>query len=222
MQYEEIIYKLRERDERVTHCFFFWDGPSFKRIEEVRRTDPEKAARMRRPICNSCRPGLLTVLHKLYGNTPFNYDELVTDFYYYLIKDDKLASINNPEALMGWIVKSAYFYFLSEKKRADKVLGNVSIDTLNESEQDLVEDKTSERSEFVYKVLKEMPNRTYARLLDDVVLDIGQYQGREKSELFRKKAEELGIPVDNLYVKISLAKKQFKETAKKLKLVYND
>ena len=217
MQYDEIIRKLRERDERVTRCFFFWDGPSLKRIDEVRRTDPEKAARMRRPVCNSCRPGLITVLHKLYGNTPFDYDELVTDFYFYLIKDDKLSSIKNPEALMGWIIQSAYFFFLNEKIKKDKTFENVSIEDLNEGGQDIEEDHSAEKERlFVEDVLKAMPNRTYARILDEVTLEVGQYHGREKSELFKMKADKLGIPVDNLYAKVSLAKKQFKETAKRI------
>ena len=44
-------------------------------------------------------------------------------------------------------------------------------------------------------------------------------RGRIEAEAFRRLAERLEIPVDNLYVKISLAKKQFKETAKKLNLI---
>ena len=47
MTFEEIIQRLRERDDRVTRCFFFWDGPTLQHIEEVRKTDPMMAARMR-------------------------------------------------------------------------------------------------------------------------------------------------------------------------------
>ena len=57
-----------------------------------------------------------------------------------------------------------------------------------------------------------------SKILDEVTLEVSQYSGRLKSELLKRKAEELGIPKDNLYVKISLAKKQFKETARKLNL----
>ena len=66
------------------------------------------------------------------------------------------------------------------------------------------------------EVLSAMPNRTYARILDEVTLEAGQYRGREKAEKVRQLSERLGIPIDNLYVKISLAKKQFKDTAGKL------
>ena len=61
-----------------------------------------------------------------------------------------------------------------------------------------------------------MPNRAYAKILYDVVLEVGQYSGSEKTKLFQQKADELGIPVDHLYVKVSRAKKLFKETAKRI------
>lgn len=131
MTFEEIIQRLREKDNRVTHCFFFWDGSTLQHIEEIRRTNPQKAAQLPKPVCNTCRPGLLKVLHSLYGSNNFDYDEMVTDFYFYLIKDDKLASIKNPNALMGWIVQAAYYFFLHEKIKQDRVLENTPIDSLN-------------------------------------------------------------------------------------------
>lgn len=217
MTFEEIIRKLRERDERVTRCFFFWDGPSMARIEEVRRTDPRRAARMPRPVCNSCRPGILQALHRLYGSEHFDYDELVSDFYFYLMKDDKLASIKDPEKLMGWMVTAAYFYFLHEKKSRDRMLENTPIESLNDVSEDIEQDESASAARrFVEEVLSAMPNRTYARILDEVTLEAGQYRGREKAEKVRQLSERLGIPIDNLYVKISLAKKQFKDTAGKL------
>lgn len=220
MTFEEIIDKIRKRDERVTQCFFFWDGPSLQRIEAVRRTDPVAAAKMRRPVCNSCRPALLTVLHKLYGGNHFDYDELVSDFYFYLIKDDKLGTIKDPNALMGWIVSAAYYFFLHEKVKADKILENTTIDSLNDVNEDLEEDNSRSKSrELVSDIIAAMPNKVYARILEEVVLEVGQYKGKEKSELLKRKAEEFGIPVDNLYVKISLAKKQFKQTALKFNML---
>jgi len=220
MTFEEIIDRIRKRDERVTRCFFFWDGPSLQRIEAVRRTDPVAAAKMRRPICNSCRPALLTVLHKLYGSSHFDYDELVSDYYYYLIKDDKLASIKDPDALMGWIVSSAYYFFLHEKIKGDQILENTPVDSLSDVGRDFEEDDSRSKSrEIVSEVIAAMPNKVYARILEEVVLEVGQYKGREKSELLKRKADEFGIPLDNLYVKISLAKKQFKQTALKFNML---
>ena len=219
MTYEEIIQKLRNRDERVTQCFFFWDGPTFQRIEEIRRTDSLKAAKMRRPVCNTCRPALLKVLHSLYGSTHFDYNEMVSGFYFHLMTGDKLAEIKEPNALMGWIVSTAYYYFLHTKIKSDKLLENSSFDSLTNVCNEIIEDDSAQETrDLVADVLASMPNRTYARILDEVTLEVGQYQGREKSEKLREAAERLGIPVDNLYAKISLAKKQFKETAKKMNL----
>lgn len=215
MTFEDIIQNLINRDNRVTQCFFFWDGPTLQHVDEVRKTDPIKAASMRRPICNTCRPALLKVLHELYGDAHFNYDELVSDFYFYLINDDKLSSIQNPKALMGWIVRTAYYFFLSKKNKENKLLEKMPVDSLNNVSVDIEADESvADTRNFVREVLEAMPNRTYAKILDEVTLEVGQYKGREKSEKMRQLAERLDIPIDNLYVKISLAKKQFKETAK--------
>lgn len=220
MTFSEIIQALRQKDERVTQCFFFWDGPTLQRIEALRRTDPIAAARLKRPVCNTCRPALLSVLHKLYGGAPFDYNERVSALYFYLIKDDKLASISEPNALMGWIVRTAYFFFLSEKKSSDKLLENNDVESLNNVREDIEEDDSRDKSrEIVTDVLAAMPNRVYAKILEDVVLEVGQYSGREKIDLLKRKSEEMGIPIDNLYVKISLAKKQFKQTALKLNIM---
>ena len=220
MTFEEIIDGLRRKDDRVTRCFFFWEGPTMQQIEEIRRTDPLKAARLPKPVCNTCRPGLLKVLYQLYDGKPFDYDSLVTDFYLYLMEGDKLASINDPRALMGWIVRSAYFFFLHEKKKVDKSLENTPVDSLNDVHADIeADERASSARALVEEVLRAMPNRTYAKILDEVTLEVGQYKGREKAEMLRRLADRLEIPVDNLYVKISLAKKQFKETAKKLNLI---
>lgn len=220
MTFDEIIQKLRDRDDRVTQCFFFWDGPTLKRIEEIRRTDPKKAAQLRKPVCNTCKPALLKVLHSLYGTTHFNYEELVSDFYLYLIQDDKLASIKEPKALMGWIVSTAYYFFLHEKIKEDKMLENTPVESLNLANIDVeVDEEASKTREFVECVLAAMPNRTYAKILDEVTLEVGQYRGQQKSDRMRQLAEQLEIPIDNLYVKVSLAKKQFKETAKRLNLI---
>ncbi len=217
MRYEEIIEKLRGKDDKVTQCFFFWTGPTIKHIEELRRTDPAKAARLPRPVCDTCRPGLLRVLHNLYGSGGFDYTEKVTEFYYHLIKDDKMSSISDPDRLMGWIVTTAFNFFRKEKIKDDELLDNPSADTLIEKGFDMEEDDTrSQTRTFVSEVLAAMPNRTYARLLDEATLEIAQYKGQEKASKTKELAERFGIPVEHFYVKISLAKKQFKATAEKL------
>ncbi len=217
MSFEEIIAKLRAKDESVTRCFFFWDGPTMARIEEIRRTDPIRASKMRKPICNTCRPTLLKVLHNIYKEEHFDYDSLVSDFYFYLIKEDRFSTIEKPEALMGWITTSAFYFFLNEKKKRDKLLENEGSDSLDNVKDTVAEDDSADNARaFVEEVLAAMPNRAYAKILYDVVLEVGQYSGSEKTKLFQQKADELGIPVDHLYVKVSRAKKLFKETAKRI------
>lgn len=219
MTFEEIIQALIARDERVTSCFFFGDGPTLEHIEEVRRGNPTRALKMRRPICHTCRPALLKVLHRLYGGNTFNYEEHVSEFYLYLMTGDKLKSIKKPDALMGWIVRTAYYFFLHEKIRKDSVLENVDTDSLSIIRVDVEDDESpKEIRAFVKRVLDNMPHREYAMILDEVTLEVGQYKGKEKSEKMRVIAKRLSIPIDNLYVKVSLAKKQFKETAKKISL----
>ena len=219
MTFEEIIQRLKDRDERVTRCFFFWEGPTIQHIEELRKTNPRKAALLPKPVCVTCRPGLLKVLHKLYGPNHFNYEGLVTDFYYYLISDDRLSTINDPRALMGWIVTTAYYFFLHEKIRHDKTLENPSLDSLLMRGLDIEsDDAAAQAREFVEEVIKAMPNRSYAKILNEVSLEVAQYKGHEKSEKMQALARQLDIPLDNLYVKVSLARKQFKDTARKLKM----
>lgn len=215
MTFEEIIRRIRERDEQVTRCFFFWDGPTQQYIDNIRRTDPQKAARLRRPVCNTCRPGLLSVLHKLSDGDPFDYEEKVTSFYLYIMKDDKLASIKSPDALMSWIVQTAFYFFLREKYKDQAE--NRSKNDIKELDDELIEDLSStETRQFVKEVLDAMPNRSYASILDEVSLEAAQFTGQQKADVIRRKAAEYGISVDNLYVKISLAKKQFRKTAEKL------
>ena len=175
------------------------------------------AAQMGKPICNTCKPGLLKVLYTIYGGEHVNYKELVSDFYFYLIQDDKLSTIQEPKALMGWIVRTAYYFFLNEKIKRDKVLENTPVEPLNVVSVDMEADETAAATrDFVREVLDAMPNRIYAKILDEVTLEVGQYKGKEKADKMRELAERLDIPIDNLYAKVSLAKKQFKETAKRI------
>lgn len=219
MTFEEIIQALIAHDERVTKCFFFWNGPTIEHIEEVRRQNPINAAKLRRPICNTCRPILLKVLYNLYDGHPFDYEDLVSDFYLYLMKGDKLKTIKTPDALMGWIARAAYFFFLHDKIRKDSVLENTDLDSLTVVHVDVEDDESlKETRAFVQRVLDAMPHREYAMILDEVTLEVGQYKGKEKKEKMKEVAQRLSIPLGNLYAKVSLAKKQFKETANKISL----
>lgn len=120
---------------------------------------------------------------------------------------------------MGWIVSTAFFYFLREKRKDEQLVVNNASEPLNRLAEVLEEDQgKAETRIFVRDVLERMPNRNYARLLDEVALEAAQYSGQEKSEVIKKKAEEFGLSVDTLYVKLSLAKKQFRKTAETIVL----
>lgn len=214
MDFKELISRLQGKDEAVTRCFFFWDGPTLERIEEIRLTDPERAAQLPRPVCATAKPVLLKTLCRVYGPGNFDYLDLVTDLYHHIMVTDVLSKLSEPSKLMGYLAVVAYHYWLGEKKKSDQLLENPSADTLFEKGHDIEDNSDKlERKRFVQEVLAAMPNRSYARLLDDDVLEISGLSGAEKAERTRQAAQRLGIPVEHLYVRVSLAKKQFKATA---------
>lgn len=220
MEFKEIIEKLIARDNQVTTCFFFWDGPTLQRIEEIRRTDPEKAAKKRRPVCVTCRPLLLKILHKVYDGHPFNYNDLVTDFWLFLVTPNgngkcPLESINDPERLMSWISTTAYYYFLRNKIGADQLLENSPLDPLlSDDDNHFDAEEAEELREFVQRVLAAMPNRHYAQLIDDVVLELYQFSGRERIIKRRELAEEHQFNDMDIH----RAKTQFKRIAENIKI----
>lgn len=231
MEFSEIIKRLIERDERVTQCFFFWDGPTLERTEEIRRRNPQEAAKMPKPICNTCRPLLLRTLNKVFDGNPFDYNELVNDFYIYLFNERNgrgclLTDIRDPNTLMGWMATTAFRFFLNLKISRDNVtrleisgdmLDNTRVDPLSDEVEGIVVDTEREDSQNNVKaVLAEMPNKEYAQFIDDVVLEYEQYQGQERSNKRKELAERTKMTTANFDMKVSRAKRQFKETAYKL------
>lgn len=219
MRFQEILQRLLERDPAVTHCFFFWKDKTIEELEEIRRKDPNKAAQLKKPICNTCRPLLLRILHDLYADIPFNYDEKVNDLYLYLITNKKLEQIKNPDCLMGWLTRTAYYFFLNEKKKEDgRMSENDSFDALIDvRDAENIED-TNEQQEIrqlVSDVLASLPNQTDTIILEKA-LDILQYTKKQKILKRREVADQLGISVDAFNTAFSRAKKQFKIIAEKL------
>lgn len=217
MDFKEIVAKLIEKDEVVTDCFFFWEGPTLERIAEIRRTDPLRAASLPRPACATARPVLIQTLCRIYGPGQFDYREKVTDLYHYLVSTDALKKIADTKTLMGYLAAVAYHYWLREKKRQDKVLENELSEHLIVDLHDREDEMTRmEMKKFVGEVLASMPNRSYAKILDDEFLEIASLTGTEKAERTKAAAQKLGIPTAHFYVRVSLAKKQFKATALRL------
>ena len=184
---------------------------------------------MPRPICNTCRPLLLRTLNTVFDGKPFDYDELVTDFYYYIIEDRKgsgclLTRIDNPKALMGWIATTALRFFRDLKIKRDKVtrtemsgdmLDKRKVDTpFNEEEEIAVETDREDIRDFVKEVLTMMPNQEYAQFIDDVVLEYEQYTGHERIIKRKQLAEKCNMITANFDMKVSRAKQQFIKTAK--------
>lgn len=214
MNFKEIIQRLIKKDPEVTKCFFFWSGYTIEYLEELRRKDPIKAAKYPVPICNTCRPLLLRILHLIYGDAPFDYNEKVSDFYHDIIIE-KIGQIRNPDNLMGWISTSAYNYFLTCKKKEDaNLLEKIDVIPPSIEPNDIEDEKAAEARELVNKVLKAMPNRTYAMILDKD-LDILQYTGAERIKKRKEVAQELGMSIDAFNMMLSRAKKQFKDIAEK-------
>ena len=219
MRFQEILQRLLERDPAVTHCFFFWKDKTIEELEEIRRKDPHKAAQLKKPICNTCRPLLLRILHDLYAGIPFNYDEKVNDLYLYLISNKKLEQIKDPDCLMGWLAKTAYLFFLNEKKKeCGRLSENDTFDalvTVRDTEDIEDADERQEVRQLVRDVLASLPNHTDAVILDKA-LDILQYTKKQKILKRREVANQLGISVDAFNTAFSRAKKQFKIIAEKM------
>ena len=199
----------------MTNCFFFWEGFTLEQIAEIRRKDPRKAAGLKIPVCNTCRPLLLRILKKLYYTKPFNYEEKVSEFYIYLIDSNKLGQIREPEALMGWLAMTAYNFFLRQKKREDGEMSeNDAFAALNDiKDAESIEDVNERQKiqQFVQETLEAIPNPTDVKILEKA-MDI--YSAPDKNKRRAEVARQLGMSVDAFNTALSRAKKSFREVLK--------
>ena len=202
------------RDSRITEDFFFWDGPTYEEIAEIRREDPCRGKLLRVPVCGTCRRLLVAILWKVYGHS-FDYEEEVSDFYYYLMSHNKLDTIKDPEAFFGWLKLTAVRFFIDKNKKSITAMQDFeSTDTpigeslVKEDPQPMISVSEQARRS-VERILLEMPNATYARVLELTELD-----GKTESEA----AEILGKTPNALYSAKTRAREQFRQTAIKLDL----
>jgi DNA-directed RNA polymerase specialized sigma24 family protein len=216
MSFKEILQRLLERDPVVTSCFFFWDGFTLEQIAEIRRKDPRKAAGLKIPVCNTCRPLLLRILKNLYDTKPFNYEEKVIELYIYLVDSNKLGQIREPEALMGWLTTTAYYFFLRQKKKEDgEMLENDAYSALNDiKDTENIEDVNERQKiqQIVQETLEALPNPTDAKILEKA-MEI--YSATDKIKRRAEVARQLGMSVDAFNTALSRAKKSFREILKK-------
>jgi len=215
MTFKEILQGLMERDPVVTRCFFFWDGLTLEQIEEIRRKDPRKASTFKIPVCNTCRPLLLRILKQLYDSKPFDYEEKVSELYIYIMDGNKLGRIQNPDSLPGWLSKTAFNFFLREKKKEDGALSeNDAFAALNDvKDAENIED-INERNiiqQFVQETLEAMPNPTDAKILEKA-MEI--YSAPDKIKRRTEVAKQLGMSVDAFNTALSRAKRSFREVLK--------
>ncbi|MBO4570972.1 MAG: hypothetical protein J5699_03490 [Bacteroidales bacterium] len=105
MTESEIIDGLLARDETVTREFFFSDS------------------------AKSCKPLLMSILAYVFPY-PVDYDEAVSEFYAYLMKDDgrKLRQIEERNTLFGWIKVSATRFFIRKRNSRE---GTQSLETVD-------------------------------------------------------------------------------------------
>ena len=218
MSFAEIIQRLVNRDPAVTECFFFWEGLTIDQIEEIRRKDPERATKMKRPVCNTCRPALLRILSRLYNGGTFDYREKVNELYLYMMEDNKLAQIKDPACLMAWIATTARNFFLKrrgkEMENDSNLLDNDNDITLKGERCDTESDKKKEVRQLVSDTLAIMPNKTDVKILE-AAMDFLQYSKAEKIAKKKEVIARLGMSEASFNMAYSRAKRNFKKIALK-------
>lgn len=210
----DIIAGLRNRDPRITKDFFYWDGPTVEEILEIRKRDPLKGRLLRIPVCGTCRRLLVAILWKVYGHS-FDYEEEVSDFYFFLMTGDKLSRIKDPESLFGWLKLTAVHFFIDKSKRLSREVQDFEdIDSLTgEAALGIApEPPVSIREQArrnVERILHEMPNAIYAK-----ILELTELEGMSEAEA----SALLGKTPNALYSAKTRAREQFKQVALKLDL----
>lgn len=160
---QEIIKGLIDRDNRITEQFFF----------------------------AKCRP-LLTSIMRTVFDSRINYDEMVNEFYRYLMDNDgeKLRQFQFRSSIYQWMKVVALRFFI---RKRDSLIENGSsestCDGAGTNETIDAERATSARID-VAGLLGMMENRRYADVIKRLVLDDAEPAPY---------AMEIGVTVDNLY-----------------------
>lgn len=144
MSDQEIIQGLIERDNRVTHQFFFV----------------------------KCRP-LLTAIMRLVFNYPVEYDEMVSELYGYMLENDgaKLRQFQYRSSIYQWLKVVATRFFIRHR---DSMIDDTSKEPLYERHvTDIMVDtvKTVSHKMDVEILLSQMANRRYADVIRHLVIE---------------------------------------------------
>lgn len=141
---QEIIKGLIDRNNRITHYFFFV----------------------------KCRP-LLTAIMRLVFSRPVEYDEMVNELYQYLLADDgaKLRQFQFRSSVYQWIKVVAARFFIRHR---DSMIDDISKEPLYEKPDTTkmvdTEEIASQKID-INRLLDLMGNRRYAEAIRQLILE---------------------------------------------------
>lgn len=140
---KEIVQKLIDHDNRVTHAFLF----------------------------KHCKPLFLSIIRNTF-DYQVDYDEFVNELYVHLMEDDarRLRTFNFSSSLYGWLKMVAIYYFTVEKNR-DKLIDNKSKEPPTKKDEPNVTQDSSISKEDFKRLLAAMPCRRYAFVLEKLILE---------------------------------------------------
>lgn len=177
MNDKEIIEGLIAKDNQITKDFFF----------------------------EKCRPLFCNIIKEVFDHQA-GYDELINEFYIYLMKNDaaNLKSFQYRCSVYQWLKITAIRFFIRLRDQ-----GKIIIDESHETpsggnNEPIAIMEYDSRKEDLQWLLKIMPNRRYAFVIQKLIIE-----DMEPQQI----AEEMGITVANLYNVKSHAIKQLTAVA---------
>lgn len=143
MSDKEIIQKLIDHDNLVTHKFFY----------------------------EYCKPMFRSIIHWMFDYS-VDYDEFVNEIYVYLMEDEarRLKTFKGDCSLYGWLRMVTIHYF-TNKKNHSKVIENVHQEPLFDMNDEMQQVNETNIKFDVEKILKAMPNQRYAYVIRKLYLE---------------------------------------------------
>lgn len=171
---EEIVDALVRRDEEITHDVFYC----------------KYRALFRR------------IIDKVFYHR-VGYDECISELYLYLMEDDarRLRMFSFRCSLYNYIKIVAIRFFI---KKRDSLIDFAEKESLDKVEGvRIVQDRAADNGDVV-RILKAMPNRRYAHVLEETIIH---------DKIPKELAKEMGVSVENLYNIKARAAAQFAKIA---------
>lgn len=159
---KEIIDGLIARDNQITSYFFY----------------------------TRCRPLFMSIM-RLVFNYPVEYDEMVGEFYAYLMADDcaKLRQFHYRSSLYQWLKVVATRFFIRFR---NLMIENVSKESLSSVEPEVLKDSSASICDKIdiEHLLRLIDNQRYADVIRHLIIE-----DMEPA----KYSAQIGVTVDNLY-----------------------